>query len=353
MSETAVTDTASSERIILLVEDDPISAETEKAALERLGYTVGVAATGEEGVRMSREMGRLDLVLMDVELGTGIDGGKAAELIIAERDIPVVFLSAHTEREYLRRIDEIASYGYVVKSSGGAVLESSLNIAFRLHAAQKALRESGEALRTAAEEKASLYKEFKHRVKNGMAMIYGLIGMETDAADRDEVRTALARTQLRLDALSSLYDLLGDSAGPESVRIDLYLDRILGSIAANAADRGFFDYSSNIEPCVVHARVAVPIGLLIMEIVDILVADTASVDHAAKVIVSLNRTESSGLRLEIKREGGACGFEEIATAGTRKALIDILVCQLKAIRSLDGESACRFVFDIPLPTVSL
>jgi CheY-like chemotaxis protein len=40
---------------------------------------------------------------MDINLGEGIDGTECAELILKERDIPLVFLSSHTEPEIVRK----------------------------------------------------------------------------------------------------------------------------------------------------------------------------------------------------------------------------------------------------------
>ncbi len=40
---------------------------------------------------------------MDINLGPGIDGTQAAEQILNKKDIPVVFLSSHTEPEVVEK----------------------------------------------------------------------------------------------------------------------------------------------------------------------------------------------------------------------------------------------------------
>jgi DNA-binding NarL/FixJ family response regulator len=59
----------------------------------------------------------IDLILMDIDLGGGIDGAKAAEEILKDFYIPILFLSAHTEKEIVEKTEKITSYGYVVKSA--------------------------------------------------------------------------------------------------------------------------------------------------------------------------------------------------------------------------------------------
>lgn len=119
---------------ILLVEDDAILALAGKDRLEQAGYAVLTASRGEAAVELATGRPEVALVLMDIDLGHGMDGAEAARRIIAQRDVPVLFLSSHTEPEVVERTEQISSYGYVVKDSGEVVLEASIRMAFRLHA---------------------------------------------------------------------------------------------------------------------------------------------------------------------------------------------------------------------------
>ncbi len=117
---------------ILLVEDEVIIAMTEKITLEEYGYYVITVNTGEESVEAVKSTPKVDIILMDIDLGKGIDGTKAAEAILKDHDIPVVFLSSHTEPEIVEKTEKITSYGYVVKSSSITVLDASIKMAFKL-----------------------------------------------------------------------------------------------------------------------------------------------------------------------------------------------------------------------------
>ncbi len=119
-------------KTILLVEDEAIIAIVEKKTLEKFGYNVIIANSGETGISLCREKKDIDLVLMDINLGSGMDGTEAAEIILKERSLPVVFLSSHTEPEIVEKTEKITSYGYVVKNSGNTVLDASIKMAFKL-----------------------------------------------------------------------------------------------------------------------------------------------------------------------------------------------------------------------------
>ncbi len=130
------------ERTLLLVEDEAVIAMMEAAMLRDNGYAVLVAASGAEAVALASEDLTIDLVLMDIDLGRGMDGTDAAREILARRNIPVVFLSSHTEPVVVEKTEGITSYGYVVKNSGDTVLLASMKMAFRLYEANRTLDEN-------------------------------------------------------------------------------------------------------------------------------------------------------------------------------------------------------------------
>ena len=138
--------TLSRKKTILLVEDEALIAMAEKMVLEKNGYEVITVHTGEKAVDTALEDSMIDLVLMDIDLGRGIDGTEAAQMILSEKDIPIVFLSSHTEAETVEKTEGITSYGYIVKNSGDTVLLTSIRMAFRLFDAHTELKQQKQHL---------------------------------------------------------------------------------------------------------------------------------------------------------------------------------------------------------------
>lgn len=131
---------------ILLVEDEFLLAAMERGMLERDGYEVVVAPSGEKALALFEGGEAFDLVLMDINLGKGMDGTEAARRILALRDLPLAFLSSHTEKEVVETTEGITSYGYIVKNSGETVLLTSIRMAFKLFEARLRERAQTEAL---------------------------------------------------------------------------------------------------------------------------------------------------------------------------------------------------------------
>lgn len=199
---------------ILLVEDEALIASIEKRLLEREGYSVTIASSGEEGVDIIRGNSlKVDLVLMDIDLGSGIDGTVAAVEILKLREIPVVFLSSHTEREVVQKTENITSYGYVVKDSGVTVLDASIKMAFKLFDANKILVEKEKELEDSGEKYRQLYNQA------GLAICYFTLDGEIISFNN----IALRFHKSSMDELSgkTLYDLY-----PEE-KAEIYTKRII------------------------------------------------------------------------------------------------------------------------------
>ena len=100
---------------ILIVEDEPIVSRDIQDTIVSFGYEVAAtASSGEEAVKKAAEW-TPDLVLMDIVLKGDMDGVEAAACIQAQRNVLVVYMSAHSEIEILDRAKLICPYGYVMK----------------------------------------------------------------------------------------------------------------------------------------------------------------------------------------------------------------------------------------------
>jgi DNA-binding NarL/FixJ family response regulator len=114
----------------------------QKLILEKFGYKVITARDANRAFNTLSNPSSVQLVLMDINLGEGMDGTEAARQILEKWDLPVVFLSSHSEPEIINRIQTITSYGYVMKNSGYSILQNSIQMAFKLFDAKKKLQDS-------------------------------------------------------------------------------------------------------------------------------------------------------------------------------------------------------------------
>ncbi|MCX6690784.1 MAG: response regulator [Methanoregula sp.] len=117
------------EKNILIVEDQAIVAMTIETQLVELGYKVaGVAATGEAAIQLAREK-KPDLVLMDINLEGEMDGITAAEHIGLFLDSPIIYLTAYSDAETIRRAGLTSPFTYLTKPYKMRDLHSNIEMA--------------------------------------------------------------------------------------------------------------------------------------------------------------------------------------------------------------------------------
>ena len=109
-------DTASKLATILVVEDSPTQAEQIKYLLEDKGYAVMVAANGKEGFEVAKKF-RPTIIISDIVMPV-MDGYELAEKIKKDkdvRDIPIIFVTALTDRKDASRKASVVADGYFTK----------------------------------------------------------------------------------------------------------------------------------------------------------------------------------------------------------------------------------------------
>lgn len=124
----------------MIVEDELVIAQDVQRMVSRLGFQCDlVVESGEEAVAGAQRH-RPDLILMDIRLGGRMDGIQAATHIHNRLQIPVVFLTAHTDEATVGRAKSATPYGYVVKPVAEQELRLGIEMALakaeaeRLHA---------------------------------------------------------------------------------------------------------------------------------------------------------------------------------------------------------------------------
>ncbi len=158
-------------KTILLVEDEALIAMDEAMILRQYGYTVVTASSGEKAIRTVQEK-VIDLILMDIDLGRGrIDGTKTAQRILQEHNLPIIFLTSHSEKETVDKVKGITRYGYVLKNSGEFVLMESISMAFELFEANRKMEAEYQERRqaeTALKESLQMSDNIVHAIPSGL-----------------------------------------------------------------------------------------------------------------------------------------------------------------------------------------
>jgi PAS domain S-box-containing protein len=133
---------------ILIVEDEAILAEDLRETLERHGYQVVDVVDNADDAQQRVENLRPDMVMMDIHIAGDQDGISAASRIRQSIDVPVVFLTAHSDAATLERAKQSSPYGYLVKPFDDQELRATIETTVYRHQSDSQLRGMERWLRT-------------------------------------------------------------------------------------------------------------------------------------------------------------------------------------------------------------
>ncbi|MGE7999535.1 ANTAR domain-containing response regulator [Lysinibacillus sp. NPDC093190] len=146
-------------RKVMIVEDESLIAIDLKFMLEDNGYeVVAQANNGESAIELAFTH-KPQLILMDIKMPK-LDGLKASKIIEQQLGIPVLFISAYSEKELLLYVKQDNILGYVMKPFSEKNVLPALEVAF--HQIDKFNRLNGELLHKQTElEKRKIIERAK------------------------------------------------------------------------------------------------------------------------------------------------------------------------------------------------
>jgi PAS domain S-box-containing protein len=122
---------------ILIVEDEGLTAMELQRKLKLAGYDVPTFAfSGKEAIKKAEEI-KPDLVLMDIFLKGKIDGIDAADEIKKNMGVPIIYLTAHGDKNTQERAKSTEPFAYLLKPFDIDILRQNIDQALYEHNLEK------------------------------------------------------------------------------------------------------------------------------------------------------------------------------------------------------------------------
>jgi len=126
---------------ILIVEDEGIIAENIASRLLKNGYRVaGIAESSEEALASIPDS-KPDLVLMDIHIKGALDGIETTRKLRELFDIPVIYLTAHSDSQTVDRAKTTGGFGFLTKPIDHRTLATTIEMATHKHRADREVRD--------------------------------------------------------------------------------------------------------------------------------------------------------------------------------------------------------------------
>lgn len=144
---------------ILIVDDNIVLTTVLEQLLSSFGHrVVGTAHSGDEAIALAKDV-TPELVIMDINMPGKLDGIEAAEILKAELNIPVIFVSTRTDNDYLRRAMKVEPLGYIHKPFCREQIMATIEMAIFRNGRENKLIRAYEKLELKATDQADQLKQ--------------------------------------------------------------------------------------------------------------------------------------------------------------------------------------------------
>jgi len=129
-------------------------------------------------------------------------------------------------------------------------------------------KKADELILKSVEEKEILLKEIHHRVKNNLQIITSLLNLQANSVESEQVKAILFQSKSRIESMCKVHEMLYSSKNLSSINYKVYLKDLLTKLIHNAkGETDLIKLKLEIENLFVNINIAIPLGLLINEVV--------------------------------------------------------------------------------------
>ena len=156
----------------------------------------------------------------------------------------------------------------------------------------------------ALKEKEVLLKELFHRTRNNMSVIYSLLGLQKDTVQDDNVKNILEKMKNRIMAISLVHKKLYEANNLSNLDLKDYISDLVNNIVYSYCGKaGNINVIQNIESIVVLIDTAIPVGMIINELINNSLKHGFPCEENAEITISLKQHENDVIELIVSDNG--------------------------------------------------
>lgn len=196
---------------------------------------------------------------------------------------------------------------------------------------------------------AELFDELNHRVKNNLMMVSGLLSVQARGSRQPAVREELLKAVARVQSIADVHASLYRNSGKGDVEFGDYLEDLCKGLSQVVADEGRLRLEVECEPAIVRLDQAVPLGLIVNELVTNAAKHAYPPPRDGAIRVRLVKADG-GLSLSVGDDGhGLPDGAETKPGGLGMKLVQSLVQQVGGELEIRRGPGAAFEIRLPQP----
>jgi two-component sensor histidine kinase len=314
----------------------------------QLGLLMGrTAAYGDRGAPETQEEYSASC------MGYYFDARALRRWKIAESRLPIGSKILFEERSFVQEYGPYLALVIVLFVLETALVLALIRSSVRRKRAMRLLDEERANLEAKVLQRTSdlelLFKEFQHRVKNGLGIITSLVSLEAGRTDDEGLRRVLSKLESRVAALATLYDMLYETGGVMEVAADGYLGSLLENLGVSlGGDSRGIKVATRMESVPIDIKRAIPLALLANELVTNAFKYAFPGGRGGSIEVTL-AAEGANLRFAVVDDGVGLGegFDPESGSGLGMTLVLLLSRQLDGTLTWTSGPGAGFTLVFP------
>jgi two-component sensor histidine kinase len=202
-------------------------------------------------------------------------------------------------------------------------------------------------IRSSLKDKEALLQEIHHRVKNNLQVIASLLSLQSAYIDDAQMLTKFQESQGRIRSMALIHEKLYQSESLSKVDLADYVQSLATILMRSYRANNNVRLETQLEPASVSIDTAVPVGLMLNELVTNALKYAFPGGRAGRLLVQLAASADGQLEIRVQDDGIGLKpefeLEHASTLGLR--LVRMFARQLRAEVKFHSESG-QTAFDI-------
>ena len=202
-----------------------------------------------------------------------------------------------------------------------------------------AVKEAETVLEASLKEKELFLAEIHHRVKNNMQIISSLLRLQSSRLDDETVQNILTDSQNRIKSMAMVHESLYLSENFASINMFHYINKLIRGLQSTYQMGAYLEFEVESEEIELEIEMAIPVGLIINELVTNSIKHGFSPDKNGKITVHFKR---AGLEYELIVKDNGVGFDQDLnfkdSPSLGMELVHALTDQLDGVLKFNGDN---------------
>jgi PAS domain S-box-containing protein len=222
----------------------------------------------------------------------------------------------------------------------------TLELEERVAARTQELEAANDRLTNLVAEREMLLIEVNHRAKNSLAIAAAILGLQGRRQPDQAVKGLFEEAKNRLTAMARVHDLLSKSESSQRVDVSTYITDLCEALRPMTENNDRVRLGAKAEEGIaVDANTAVPLGIVLTELITNAVKYAFPPPKAGTILVHAQRSKPGWVELLIRDDG--IGMSHIREGSLGLGLVRSLVQQIRGEIDIQSDAGVTVTISFP------